>query len=98
MHDILFRHQQQWAGLSEPGTVFLSYGDSVGANREALTSCVRDGTMRSVVRADAEGAVRSGARSTPSFYIEGGLIPGAQPVETFRAVLNSIIRTKGGTR
>jgi len=98
MHDILFRHQQQWAALSEPGTVFLSYGDSVRANREALTSCVRDGTMRNVVRADAEGAVRSGARSTPTFYIEGGLIAGAQPVETFRAVLDSIIRAKGGTR
>ena len=98
MHDVLFRNQARWSALSEPGTVFLSYGDSVGANREALTSCVRDGTMRNVVRADAEGAVRSGARSTPTFYIEGGLIAGAQPVETFRAVLDSIIRAKGGTR
>jgi len=98
MHDVLFRNQARWSALSEPGTVFLSYGDSVGANREALTSCVRDGTMRNVVRADAEGGARSGARSTPSFYIEGGLIAGAQPVETFRAVLDSIIRVKGGTR
>jgi protein-disulfide isomerase len=98
VHDILFRNQRQWSGLSEPGTVFLSYGDSVGANREALASCVRDGTMRNTVRTDAEGAVRSGARSTPTFYIEGGLIVGAQPVETFRAVLDSLIRVKGGTR
>ena len=98
MHDILFRRQQQWAGLAEPGTVFLSYGDSIRADREALTACVRDGEMRSVVRADAEGGVRSGARSTPTFYIEGGLVVGAQPVETFRAVLDSVIRAKGGTR
>jgi protein-disulfide isomerase len=98
MHDILFRRQQQWAGLNEPGMVFLSYGDSVGANRQALTACVRDGTMRNVVRTDAEGGARSGARSTPTFYIEGGLIAGAQPVETFRAVLDSIVRAKGGTR
>ena len=98
VHDILFRRQQQWSGLSEPGAVLLSYGDSVGANREALASCVRDGTMRGVVRADAEGAVRSGARSTPTFYIEGGLVVGAQPVETFRTVLDSLIRAKGGAR
>jgi protein-disulfide isomerase len=98
VHDVLFRNQARWSGLSEPGTVFLAYGDSVGANREALASCLRDGTMRNPVRADAEGAVRSGARSTPTFYIEGGLIVGAQPVETFRAVLDSIIRAKGGTR
>jgi protein-disulfide isomerase len=98
MHDVLFRNQRQWAGLGEPGQVFLAYGDSVGANREALASCVRDGTMREVVRTDAEGGVRSGAHSTPTFYIEGGLIVGAQPVETFRAVLDSIVRAKGGTR
>jgi len=98
MHDVLFRNQRQWAGLGEPGRAFLAYGDSVGANREALASCVRDGTMRDAVRTDAEGGVRSGAHSTPTFYIEGGLIVGAQPVETFRAVLDSIIRAKGGTR
>ena len=98
MHDILFRRQQQWAGLDQPGTAFLSYGDSVGANRAALTSCVRDGAMRSLVQADAEGGARSGARSTPTFYIEGGLIVGAQPVETFRAVLDSLLAAKAGTR
>jgi protein-disulfide isomerase len=98
LHDVLFRNQRQWSGLSEPGTVFLSYGDSVGANREALAACVRDGTMRTIVRTDAEGAVRSGARSTPTFYVEGGLIVGAQPVETFRAVLDSLLRVKSGSR
>jgi protein-disulfide isomerase len=98
LHDVLFRNQRQWSGLSEPGTVFLSYGDSVGANREALAACVRDGTMRAIVRTDAEGAVRSGARSTPTFYVEGGLIVGAQPVETFRAVLDSLLRVRSGSR
>jgi protein-disulfide isomerase len=98
VHDLLFRHQRQWAGLAEPGQVFLSYGDSVGADREALAACVRDGTTRDLVRTDAEGSARTGAHSTPSFYVEGGLIAGAQPVEVFRAVLDSIIRAKGGTR
>jgi protein-disulfide isomerase len=40
--------------------------------------------------------VRSGARSTPTFYIEGGLVVGAQPVEVFRTVLDSIVRVKRG--
>ena len=98
LHDLLFRNQRRWAGLREPGSYFLSLGDSAGANRDSLATCLREGTVRALVRADAEGAVRSGARSTPSFYIEGGLLTGAQPVEVFRAVLDSIIRTKGGTR
>jgi predicted DsbA family dithiol-disulfide isomerase len=46
------------------------------------------------VRADVERAHRSGATSTPTFYIEGGLLEGAAPVEVFRTVLDSIYRAK----
>jgi protein-disulfide isomerase len=94
LHDLLFRNQQRWAGLGEPGSYFLSLGDSAGANRDSISTCLRDGAVRALVRADAEGAVRSGARSTPTFYIEGGLLVGAQPIEVFRAVLDSIVRVK----
>jgi len=34
--------------------------------------------------------------STPTFYVEGGLLEGAAPVTVFRAVLDSIYRTKTG--
>lgn len=94
LHDLLFRHQSRWAGLTEPGSFFLQLGDSAGADRDALATCVREGTVRALVRSDAEGAVRSGARSTPTFYIEGGLLVGAQPVEVFRTVLDSVVRAK----
>jgi len=96
VHDLLFRNQERWGGLAEPGSYLLSLGDSAGANRDALGACVRDGAVRALVRSDAEGAVRSGAHSTPTFYIEGGLVVGAQPIEVFRTVLDSIVRVKRG--
>jgi protein-disulfide isomerase len=40
--------------------------------------------------------VRSGANSTPTFYIEGGLLEGAQPAPVFRQVLDSIYAAKTG--
>lgn len=98
VHDLLYRHQARWEGLQEPGVFFLSLGDSAGANRDSLVACVRSGASRSLVRSDAEGAYRSGARSTPTFYIEGGLLVGAQPIEVFRSVLDSIIRSKENRR
>ena len=98
LHDLLFRTQQRWKGLAEPGSFFLGLADSVGANRDSLIACVRDGATRALVRSDAEGAVRSGAHSTPTFYIEGGLVVGAQPVEVFRSVLDSIVRVTSPTR
>jgi protein-disulfide isomerase len=93
-HDLLFRHQEEWENLREPATYFLALGDSAGADREALVQCLRSGSTRDLVRADAEGSTRSGATGTPSFYIEGGLMRGLVPMPVFRQVLDSIIRMK----
>ena len=94
VHDLLFRHQDRWADLGDPAAFFLSLGDSVGADRAELQQCLHTKAMRPVVQADFEGARRSGAHSTPSFYIEGGLVSGAVPFRIFRTVLDSIIKTK----
>ena len=94
MHDLLFRHQSQWAELQDPGPYLLSFGDSIHANRAELQTCLTTKATRALVRSDFDGAVRSGAHSTPTFYIEGGLLEGAQPIEVFRTALDSIIRVK----
>jgi protein-disulfide isomerase len=95
VHDLLFRHQEDWENLREPATYFQALGDSAGADRDQMVQCLRAGAMRELVRADAEGSTRSGATGTPSFYVEGGLMRGVIPIEIFRQVLDSIIRAKG---
>lgn len=92
MHDLLFRKQEEWAPLDEPGPALLSYADSIGADREALTRCVQTGATRADVAADARSAFRTGANSTPTFLIEGGMLPGAHGIEVWRTILDSIIR------
>ncbi len=96
MHDLLYRHQADWSELEEPGAFLLSLADSAKISKPALTECVKSPATNEEVRADAEGASRAGAASTPTFYIEGGLLVGAQPVEIFRHVLDSIYAVKGG--
>ena len=48
----------------------------------------------SEIRYEAEGAERAGASSTPTFYIEGGLLTGAHPLPVFRQVLDSVYAEK----
>jgi protein-disulfide isomerase len=98
MHDLIFRHQRVWAPMREPGVFFLGLADSIRADRNALAECLRQGTVRDLVRRDAEGSAGSGARSTPAFYLEGGILEGAQPIEVFRQVLDSIYAVKTRTR
>ncbi len=94
MHDLLYRHQDSWADLQQPGVYFMGLADSAGTDRAQMVQCLRSGATRDLVKSDAEGSTRSGATGTPNFYIERGLIRGTIPLSQFRAVLDSIIRTK----
>jgi protein-disulfide isomerase len=94
VHDLLYRHQEVWAPLKEPGAFFLTLADSAKISRPRLLTCVRSPETQEALRADAQGAQRAGAGSTPTFYIEGGLLVGAQPLPIFRQVLDSILRSK----
>ncbi len=95
VHDLLFQHQQVWAPLKEAGPFFLSLADSAKISKPALLACVKAPEVLAEIKAEAQGAERSGAQSTPTFYIEGGLLAGAHPLPIFREVLDSIYAEKG---
>jgi protein-disulfide isomerase len=94
VHDLLYAHQDTWAPLKEPGPFLLSLADSVGISKPKLLECVKSPATVSEIRSEAEGAERAGAGSTPTFYIEGGLLEGALPLPVFRQVLDSIYAEK----
>ena len=70
------------------------FADSAARNRTAVQECLSADATLAEVKSDAEAAVRSGAKSTPSFYIEGGIMTGAQPLTVFRPILDSVYATK----
>ena len=95
VHDLLFRHQEVWDKLAEPGDYFRQLGDSAGLVVADLDACFNSGEVRDIVQGEVETVFRSGINSTPTFMIEGGLLPGAQPIEVFRTILDSLIESKG---
>jgi len=97
-HDLVYATQEQWKDLKNPGPFFVAQIAPLGLRRETMITCLERGETRAMIRSDAEGAARSGAKSTPSFYIEGGLLKGAQPIEVFRQVLDSIVAAKRGRK
>lgn len=99
VHDVLFRTQETWAPLKEPGAFLLSLADSAKLDRGRLLECLKSGAMQQEVAADAEGARRAGAARTPTFYVaagdERGLLPGAPPLEKFTAILDTVLAGVG---
>ena len=96
VHDLLFQYQGTWAPLKEAGPFFVSLADSAGLSKKTLLACLQAPETREALKSEAEGSQRSGATSTPTFYIEGGLMEGAVPFEVFKRVLDSVYAGKAG--
>lgn len=94
VHDLLFQRQGRWAKQEEPGPYLVALGDSAGLDHAKLLDCLTAKATQPEIQADVKVALRAGANSTPTFYIEGGLLEGAAPVEVFRQVLDSIYQSK----
>ena len=90
-HDLLYGRQDDWAKLPEPRQVLVGLAVRAGADGSKLLACVNGGTARAEVELDAQRAARAGARATPSFYIEGGLLEGAPySPDPMRRMLDSV--------
>jgi protein-disulfide isomerase len=94
VHDALFAKQPDWAPLKDPKAYLLALADSAGGVSGAVRQCVDSGSGRDAVEVDIAAAQRTGAHSTPTFYIEGGLIEGDAPAAVFRQVLDSVYQSK----
>ncbi|MBI4500321.1 MAG: DsbA family protein [Gemmatimonadetes bacterium] len=100
VHDLLYQHQKDWEKLANPAPYFRRLGDSASLEPRALATCTQQQSEDWLIQAEANEAGRLGLAGTPAFVINGGLLPGAQPLEVWRPILDSIYRTaeKEGNR
>jgi protein-disulfide isomerase len=77
-HDALFANAPK-AGPEQLKT----YAQEVGLDVAAFEQCVNSGTYQAAVQSDVEEGTRVGVTGTPAFFINGRLVSGAQPLESF---------------
>lgn len=96
-HDMLYATHDKWENLKSAAPFFQAQIAAIGLKQDAMSTCLASGAGAAIVQDDVAGAQRSGAQSTPTFYIEGGMMAGAQPIDVFRRILDSILtaRTTG---
>jgi protein-disulfide isomerase len=87
MHDALYENQQEWSNVN-PKDHFVRYAGEIGLNGNNFTSCYDGGKYDSVVDEELGLASRVGATGTPTFFINGEKLVGAQPYVAFEDVLN----------
>lgn len=89
MHDMLFANQNEWNGNNEAAAIFTGYAEAIGLEPTPFSQCLESGQFTASVNADLQEGIGFGVRGTPSFFINGNPLVGAQPYDVFvQAITN----------
>ncbi len=87
MHDKLFADQAHL----DPAT-YEKYAQELGLNMNKFKAAVAANKYASQIKDDQALAEKLGARGTPSFFINGKSLRGAQPIDSFKTVIDAAIK------
>jgi protein-disulfide isomerase len=83
-HDLLF------SGGLELGTgAYLSYAEDLDLDMDEFNACMDEERYADEVEADARYAAGLGANGTPTFFINGIPLVGAQPLASFQQIIDA---------
>ena len=81
-------HNKLFSSDSLSAATFVQYAQELSLNVEDFNACVTERKYKEAVESDIDFAVNLGVRSTPTFFINGLAIVGAQPLEVFKQVID----------
>lgn len=88
-HDKLYQNSysgDKWS--NKPAiNIFKKYAADIGLDIEKFNKCLDSGEKADEIRANFEEGKRRGVSGTPSFFVNGKLVVGAQPYNVFRQML-----------
>jgi cyclophilin family peptidyl-prolyl cis-trans isomerase len=85
MHDALFEFAQEWSTMSEEQAIeaFAGYAEDLGLDADRVRRELKDGTYRDKVLANYDEATAIGLGGTPSFVVNGRVVPQGVAPEAF---------------
>lgn len=86
-HDRLFESQAQ-ATVED----FKRFAEQLKLDGKNFAACLDSGKHAATVQADVEEGIHLGITGTPTFFINGRLLVGAQPLEAFQRIIDRELR------
>lgn len=82
-------HELLFGGKLDLGRVaYISYAQELGMNATAFETCLNSGKYIAEVTADYQYGTQLGVNSTPTFFLNGIALVGAQPLSVFQSVID----------
>jgi protein-disulfide isomerase len=68
--------------------VYKQYAQDLSLDMTKFDDCLTNHTFQSYVQANSDFATKTGINSTPTFFINGLAVIGAQPIDVFKQVID----------
>jgi protein-disulfide isomerase len=91
MHDLLFQELSVWNIAADPVPIFKQFAADLGLEVLEFNACMDSHKMQAEVSADMSDGIAAGVSGTPTFFINGQKIVGAQPFSVFSGLFDSIL-------
>lgn len=91
MHDLIFASQRDWGGNANHVAVLKGLAGEGGYDATAFASCLDSDRYEAAVSADLAEGSQLGVTGTPTFFINGQRLVGAQPFSVFEQAINAAL-------
>lgn len=81
-------HDKLFSSEALGSEVYIQYAQELSLDMTTFEACLMEHKYQEAIQADSDFAINLGIRSTPTFFINGLAIVGAQPLEAFRQVID----------
>jgi protein-disulfide isomerase len=81
-------HEKLFSSDSLGSSVYSQYAQELSLDIDVFENCMTERKYQAAIKADTDFAVNLGIRSTPTFFINGLAIVGAQPLQVFKQVID----------
>lgn len=81
-------YEKIFSGEDMGQTIYVQYATELGLDVNAFQACLASDRNNAFIQADSDFAVNMGVQSTPTFFINGLAVIGAQPLEVFKQVID----------
>lgn len=71
MHDKIYETQTEWAGLSDPTSLFVQYAKDFGLNTDQFLVDLKSSKIRDIIDSDVKDGTTVGISQTPTFFLNG---------------------------
>ena len=88
MHNLLLENQDEWSFNVAALQMFEGYASTIGLDPAEFATCIEDNEeMVQEILHDQEDGTAATVQQTPTIFINGKKIVGAQPLETYIAII-----------